>query len=66
MDWGPWLIFAAVLTVEALWVWSCAGIARAKGYNPWVWGILAFFFFGVVILVILVLLPRRVAQDDLG
>ena len=64
MGWGPLLIFAAMVAVDALFVWSCAMIAKTKGYSPWTWGILAFFFFGVFILVVLLLLPTRTSPED--
>jgi hypothetical protein len=38
--------------------YACSSIARSKGRSPVVWGILGFFF-TLITLIIIVLLPRR-------
>jgi hypothetical protein len=44
--------------IAILIAYACASIARSKGRSPVVWGILGFFF-TLIALVIIVLLPRR-------
>jgi hypothetical protein len=52
------LIILIYLALEILFVWLVASLASRKGYSPWVWGILAFFF-SLITLIIVLVLPAR-------
>lgn len=56
---GPELLFILIwLALEILFVGLVASLAAKKGYNPWVWGILAFFFSLLTFIIVLVLPDR--------
>ena len=66
MNWMGLLIIAVVLATEALFVWACAMLAKTKGYSPVLWGILAFLFFGMLIVIVLLMLPTRTRPEGGG
>jgi len=56
---APELLFILIyLALEIVFVWLVSSLASRKGYNPWVWGILAFFFSFITFIIVLVL-PAR-------
>lgn len=55
---GPPLLSLFGLLLAIILAVACSTIARGKGRGPVVWAILGFFF-GIIALVIILVLPRR-------
>jgi len=56
--WGAWWYWLLSFIVAVIFAWICATLAARKGYSPVVFGILGFFFFIITLIVVLVL-PRK-------